>query len=157
MKHIIVIVALIFPLRIALAQDIVPEKVELDTVPEQLSKAIDDFLIAVNDGERGNVKLLTLDRKPTFREIVVPNSLKKPDDSEKSDLGFQMKSLLKIDDITYILVYDSRNALPGIGSPSAIWVKGTNSWHIDTYGDPLELAIQKLNISRAIDEIESSK
>lgn len=158
MKHIILIIAFSIPLRIALAQDIVPEKVELTTVPKLLAKAINKFSIAMNDGAKENVKLLTLDRKPTFREIVVPDLLKKPEDSgKKANPGFQVTSLFKIDDITYIIVYDYMTPPSGIGPLSAIWVMGANSWHIAMYGDPPELAIQKLNISRAMDEIKSNK
>jgi hypothetical protein len=156
MKLIIILISLVIPLRFSCAQDIVPEIVEFNKIPESLSKSINKFFIALNQGEFGNVKLLRLDLMPNFREIVVPDSFKSPENLAKSDLGFKMKSLLKIDDKTYLLVYDSKNPPPGGASMSAIWVMGVNSWHIAMNGEPPDLAVQKLNICRAIAEIQSS-
>jgi hypothetical protein len=156
MKRIILLIILVVPLKPSYAQDIIPEIVEINKIPESLSKSIDKFFIALNKRKSGNVKLLTLDLTPNFREIVVPDSFKSPENLAKSDFGFKMKSLLKIDDKTYLLVYDSKNPPPGGELMSAIWVMGVNSWHINMNGDPPELAIQKLNISRAMAEIQSS-
>lgn len=142
----------VIPINLAFSEDIIPEKVEISAIPKSLSILIDRFITAVNLKKHGNIQILTLDVKPTFLEIKVPEGYISPLEPDKEEA--KIESIFKVDNNCYILLYKSDKNIPSIEAPTAVWIMGKNSWHIDSYGEPLSLAIPKLNIRRAMKDIE---
>lgn len=134
------------------------EKVNLKTVSKDLSSVIKRFLTAINDEKRGgDLVMLELDVTPDFREIVIPEEFSPPMVEPLKPLGIESKILYKVDENCYILMYDSKDSKPSSESPTVVWKMGLNSWHIAAFRDTLKLAIHKLNIKRAMEDIELSK
>lgn len=134
------------------------EKVDLKTVSKDLSSVINKFLVAINDQKRGgDLVILELDVKSNFREIAVPEEFSSQTIERNRSPEFESKILYKVDENYYILMYDSKDSKPSGNSPTVTWKMGKNSWHIFAFRDPLDLAIHKLNIKRAMEDIELSK
>jgi len=133
------------------------QKVDLNTVSKNLSSVIGRFLVAINDSKQGgDLVMLGLDVKPDFREIAVPEEFSPTMVEPVKPPGYESKILYKVDENFYILIYDLKDSKPSSESPTVVWKMGLNSWHIVAFRDPLKLAIHKLNIKRAMEDIELS-
>lgn len=147
----------IFGEGILFANPIELEKVDLK-VSKDLSSVISKFLVAINDQKRsGDLVMLELDVRRDFREIAIPEEFSPPMVEPVKPLGFESKILYKVDEGCYILMYDSKDSKPSSKSPTVVWKMGLNSWHIVAFRDRPNLAIHKLNIKRAMEDIELSK